>query len=216
MRCTPVCWASNTPRRTKTCCSKARFRPISSRCWRNGTPIVRRRKPLNNNQLRNHVSADDHQGGPRTRMGPARCDPLLGRCLYRPPGVRRGRRGASARSRRVSRGNRSTTQLARRPARLHQTGRSAALLRSFGRGDGLDGQPLYGQPAAAPRRCLHPRRQSGIPPRPCRDGLLADTQTPLSARSGSRRRHRSLAAPPDPLRLLERNPPSWPIRAPTC
>ena len=25
------------PRRTKTCCSKARFRPISSRCWRNGT-----------------------------------------------------------------------------------------------------------------------------------------------------------------------------------
>ena len=146
----------------------------------------------------------DHQGGPRTRMGSVGRDPLLGRRLHRPPGFRGGRRGTPARSRGLPRGDRSPAQLARRPARLPQTGRTAPVFRHFGRLDGLDGQPLHRQPPPAPRRRLHARRQGGIPPRSCRDGLFADPQAPLPPRSGGHRGHRSLAAPPDPLRLLER------------
>ncbi len=58
--------------------------------------------------------------------------------------------------------------------------------------------------SASQQRRLHARRQGGIPPRLCRDGLFADPQAPLPPRSGGHRGHRSLAAPPDPLRLLER------------
>ena len=133
--------------------------------------------------------------------------PLHGRRLHRPPGVRGGRHRPSARSRGLPGGHRAAAQLARRPARLHQVGSAASLLRGVGRGDGLDGQPLHGQPAPAPRRRLHPRRPGGIPPRPGRDGLYADTQTPLPPCAGGHRRHRSLAAAPDPLRLLGRHAP---------
>ncbi len=137
-------------------------------------------------------------------MGQPGRHPLLGRRLHRPPRLRTGRRGAAARSRGLPRGDRPAAQLARRPARFHQAGTAAPLLRRLGRSDGFDGEPLHGQPPAAPRRRLHAGRQGGIPPRPCRDGLHADPQTAVSPRPGGRRRHRGLAAPPDPLRLLER------------
>ena len=138
-------------------------------------------------------------------MGSVGRDPLLGRRLHRPPGFRGGRRGTPARSRGLPRGDRSPAQLARRPARLPQTGRTAPVFRHFGRLDGLDGQPLHRQPPPAPRRRLHARRQGGVPARLRRQGLHADSKTAVSARSGGHRRHRSLPAAADPLRLLERH-----------
>ena len=138
-------------------------------------------------------------------MGAVGRHPFFGRRLHRPSGIRRGGNRPSARSRRLPRGNRAAAQLAGRPARLHQTRRAAALLRRLGRIDGFDGQPLHGQPAPSEQRRLHARRQGGVPARLRRQGLYADSQTAVSARSGGRRRHRSLPAAADPLRLLERH-----------
>ena len=88
-------------------------------------------------------------------MGSVGRDPLLGRRLHRPPGFRGGRRGTPARSRGLPRGDRSPAQLARRPARLPQTGTAAPLLRRLGRSDGLDGEPLYRKQEIEERRCLY-------------------------------------------------------------
>ena len=154
--------------------------------------------------IEENVSADDHKGDAGPGMGPGGRNSVYGRCLHRPPRIRRGGDRPSAGSRRIPGGDRTPAQLARRPARLHETGRSAALFRRDGGSDGLDGQPLHGQPAPAPRRRLHAGRQGGIPAGPCGDGLRTDTQTTISPRTGGGGRHRSLAATADPLRLLER------------
>ena len=138
-------------------------------------------------------------------MGAVGRHPLFGRRLHRPSGIRRGGNRPSARSRRLPRGNRAAAQLAGRPARLHQTRRAAALLRRLGRIDGFDGHPFHRQSPPAPRRRLHARRQGGVPARLRRQGLYANPQTAVSARSGGRRRHRSFPAAADPLRLLERH-----------
>ena len=165
-------------------------------------------KPYEINSYENKprfVSTDHDKRGPRTRMGAVGRHPFFGRRLHRPSGIRRGGDRPPSGSRRVSCSDRAAAQLAGRSARLHQTRRTAALLRRLGRVDGFDGQPLHGQPAPSEQRRLYARRQGGVPARLRRQGLHADSKTAVSARSGGHRRHRSLPAAADPLRLLERH-----------
>ena len=139
-------------------------------------------------------------------MGLHRRDPVHGRRLYRPPVVRRGGGRPPAGGRGVSRGHRAAAQLARRPARLHQAGRAAALFRRHGGIDGLDGEPLHRQHPPAQQRRLHGGRQGGIPTRLRRHGIHSNSQTALSPRACGHRRHRGFVAAADALRLLERQP----------
>ena len=119
-------------------------------------------KPYEINSYENKprfVSTDHDKRGPRTRMGAVGRHPFFGRRLHRPSGIRRGGDRPPSGSRRVSCSDRAAAQLAGRSARLHQTRRTAALLRRLGRVDGFDGQPLHGQPAPSEQRRLYARRQ---------------------------------------------------------
>ena len=186
-------------------CGKSRGRHIPDCPPGQSAHTARAALPTKDEQTtHSDVSTYNDQRGPRTRLGSTRRDPLLGRCLHRPPGIRAGSRRAPARGRRLPCGHRPAAQLARRPARFHQARGPASLLRHLGRIDGLDGEPLHGQPPPAARRRLHTRRQGRIPARLRRDGLCADSQAALSPHSGGHRRHRGFAAAPDALRLLER------------
>ena len=137
-------------------------------------------------------------------MGTVGRYPLFGRRLHRPSGIRRGSDRPPARSRRLPRGHRAATQLAGRPARLHQVGHAEALLRHYGRVDGFDGQPLHGQHPPQEQRRLYARRQSGVSARLCRNSLHANRQAIVPARPGSSRRDRGFPTAADALRLLER------------
>ena len=123
------------------------------------------------------------------------CRPSLIRDgLYQPlaPEVRlQGRRGAPA-------------QLEGRPPRLQEAWRSEAIFRRQFRGHGLHGQPLHRRQAPAPRRRLHPRRESRRQARLCRQRIFPDPERTLSGRAGRDRGSRGFAEAAHALRLLER------------
>ena len=68
----------------------------------------------------------------------------------------------------------------------------------------FDGQPLHGRPAAAPQRQLHARRRGRQAARPLGHRLCAALPRGVPRRADRARRHRELAAPHRPLRLLVR------------
>ena len=124
------------------------------------------------------------------------------RCLRRPSIVWRGCHRAHARGCRLSCGYRSAARLARRLPRFPQAGSSTAVLRHCSGVHGLNGEQVHSQPPAAFRGCLQPRRTARLPPGISHYSLHADTEEALSRRASGARRHRSINAPPLPLRLL--------------
>ena len=137
-------------------------------------------------------------------MGRTGCDLVLRGRLCRSSVVRGRRDRPVAGGRRTARGDRAAAELAGRPARFSQAGQAAAVFRRVGRKHGLDGQPLYGQQAAAQRRRLYARRKGRFPARLCRNGLYPHFKTAFPGYAGRDRRDRGFAAPGRALRLLER------------
>ena len=126
-----------------------------------------------------------------------------GRRLCRPPELRHGDHRPAARGPGLPRRHHRAARLAVGGA-VQGAGQAQAVLWRHRRQSRLDGQPLHGGPPAAQRRRLHGRRRGRRAAGPLHHRLYAALPRGVQGRADRARRHRGLAAPHRPLRLLVR------------
>ncbi len=149
------------------------------------------------------VPADEPRRDGGARMGRLRHRAGDGRCLCGSPQLRHGHHRPAARSAGVQGRHHRPAGLAVGRA-VQGSGQAETVLRRHRRQSRLDGEPLHRGPPAAPRRRLHGRRRRRPAAGPLDHRLHAALPRGLQGRADRARRHRGVAAPHRPLRLLVR------------
>ncbi len=149
------------------------------------------------------IPADEPRRDDGAWMGRLRYRAGDGRCLCRSSELRDGDHRQAARSPGFSGRHHCAAGLAVGRA-IQGAGKAAPVFRRHWRQHGLDGQPLYGGPKAAPRRRLYARRRGRSAPGPLYHRLCPALPRGIQGRSDRAGRHRGVAAPHRSLRLLVR------------